>query len=121
VTGKIRWGTVRQVNNGDQTLFWEGTWWGQIPLKLSFPKVYKCCGERDALVSECYRDGEWVFDFRRSFGPGELCKWEGHLDTLGAFRTNGGQDRLRWSLERSGKYRTRSMYRVLSHRGAINL
>jgi hypothetical protein len=109
---KIRWGDMRQVNNGEQTLFWEDSWRGQIPLKLAFPKVYECCGSREASISECYRDGDWVFDFRRSFGPREVCEWEGLLETPGEFRPNGGQDRLRWCLEKSGKYSTRSTYRL---------
>jgi hypothetical protein len=118
---KIRWGAVRQVNNGEQTLFWEDSWRGQILLKLDFPKVYECCGSREASMSECYRDGDWVFDFRRSFGPREMCEWEGLLETLGEFRPNGGQDRLRWCLEKSVNYSTRSMYRAHLHRGVINL
>jgi hypothetical protein len=99
----------------------EDIWRGQIPLTLAFPKVYECCGEREASVSKCYRDWDWVFNFRKSFGPREMCEWEGLLETLGEFRPNGGQDRLRWSLEKSGKYTTRSMYRALSHRGVTNL
>jgi hypothetical protein len=32
-----------------------------------------------------------------------------------------GQDRMRWCLEKSGKYTTKSMYGALSHRGVVNI
>ena len=42
-----------QVNNGENTLFWEDIWIKDVPLKLLYPTVYGFCQEKKALVSEC--------------------------------------------------------------------
>jgi hypothetical protein len=54
VKNKIRWGDVNQVNNGEQTLFWEDTWNGQVSLELVFPKLYDCCRDKNSTVREYY-------------------------------------------------------------------
>jgi hypothetical protein len=43
---KMKWGCVSQVVSGDQTLFLEDVWIGQVPLKITFSKLYNCCKEK---------------------------------------------------------------------------
>jgi len=37
---KLKWGATFKVGNGKNVLFWEDTWVSEVPLKLTFPKVY---------------------------------------------------------------------------------
>jgi hypothetical protein len=53
---KFKWGAKFVVNNGESTLFWEGVWIGEIPLKLSLPRLYEHSRDKRCLVSDC-REG----------------------------------------------------------------
>ena len=62
-------------------------------------------------------------DFCRSLDQNEIAQCDEMLDLLGGTALSDNQDTVRWALEKSGLYTTRSMYRVLSHRaggGVIN-
>jgi hypothetical protein len=72
-------------------------------------------------VRECYEGGDWIVDFKRAFSPGEVNEWEKLLEMLREVNPSGGQDRMRWCLEKSRKYTTKSMYRALSHRRVVNI
>jgi hypothetical protein len=113
-------GAIKQVKSGDQTRLWEDVWLGQVPLKLSFPRLYEICNDRNSLVGDCYKQGECVIEFRRPFGPGELAQWEDMLTELGCVSIQEGNDGIHWCLEKSGQYTIRSMYRSLVHRGVLN-
>jgi hypothetical protein len=71
-------------------------------------------------VGDCYKEGEWIQDFKRSFGPEEVKQWEDLLDVLEDSAPIEGRDEFSWVHEKSGRYTTRSMYRILSHRGVSN-
>jgi hypothetical protein len=57
----MKWGCVSQVVSGDQTLFQEDVWIGQVPLKITFPKLYNCCKEKKTLLGE-YKLQGWGVD-----------------------------------------------------------
>ena len=65
-------------------------------------------------------EGEWRIQFRRSFGHSEILQWEHLLQILSKFTITDTPDQVRWAMEKSGLYTTRSMYRMLSHRGVEN-
>jgi hypothetical protein len=46
---------------------------GQVPPKLAYPKLHNLCSEKNILVSDCYKQGEWVIGFRRPFGRRRCC------------------------------------------------
>jgi hypothetical protein len=46
VRQKFKWGAKFIVNNGENTLFCEDVWIGEIPLKLSFPQLYEYSREK---------------------------------------------------------------------------
>jgi rubrerythrin len=62
-----------------------------------------------------------VIEFRRTFGQGELAEWEEMLTEMRCVSIQEGRDGIRWCLEKSGQYTTRSMYRFLVHRGVLNM
>ena len=90
-----------QVNNGENTLFWEDIWIKDVPLKLLYPTVYGFCREKKALVSECNIGGSQSFDFYRSFGSGERREWEDLWNTIKDVRLKKGHDYPIWVWEKS--------------------
>jgi hypothetical protein len=74
---------------------WEDVWLGQVPLKLSFPRFYEMCNDKNSLVGDCYNQGEWVIEFRRTFGPGELTQWEEMLTEMRFVSIQEGHDEIR--------------------------
>jgi hypothetical protein len=120
VRWKLKWCSTSQVGDGRQTRFWEDTWLGRVPLKLIFPGLYNISDRKNDLVSDCYKQGEWVTKFRRSFGPEDVAQWADLLSMLNIVelqRDGVERDKFRWCLEKSGWYSTKSMYKFLAHRG----
>lgn len=98
-------------------LFWEDVWIDRVPLKLTFSRLYEYRRNKDCLVSECYRDGEWIMDFKRPLPQAEVGCWEKLLAQLRTVKLNDQQDKAVWELERTEKFSTKSMCRCLSHWG----
>ena len=117
VKDKFKWGATFSLGNGENILFWEDVWAGNIPLKLEFPKLYDYCYNKNCLVSDCWVEGEWRIELRRSLDMAELLQWEQLLHTLNQKIISDASDQVSCVLERSGSYSTRSMYRLLSDGG----
>ncbi|KAG2590684.1 hypothetical protein PVAP13_5NG446240, partial [Panicum virgatum] len=62
----FKWGAVHKVQNGRQTFFWLDTWMGPGPLKIQYPTLFAMCRSPNTMVANCYVNGEWGLDFRRS-------------------------------------------------------
>ena len=75
------------------TLFWEDIWLVDVPLRLKFPTVYRCCRDTNAIVRDCWGLGSWGFDFRRTFGPEEVKEWYELLSLLHNFSLSDSPDR----------------------------
>lgn len=58
-----------------------------------------------------------MMDFRRPLSLTEAAQWDDMIDTIKHIELVGEPDRVSWVLEKSGQYTTRSMYRMLVHRG----
>ncbi|KAG2597223.1 hypothetical protein PVAP13_5KG192707, partial [Panicum virgatum] len=114
---KFKWGATFTLGDGRNILFWEDVWVGDIPLKLEFPKRYEYSYNKNCLVSECWIEGEWKINFRRSFGHDELLQWEQLLHIISQKTISETSDQVKWVLEKNGNYTMRSMYRALSNRG----
>jgi len=50
----------------------------------------------------------------------ELKEWESLMQEIASVQIGGGEDKIKWKLEKSGMYSTKSMYRLLSFEGVIN-
>jgi hypothetical protein len=78
VKDDIKWGVLCKVKCGKQLRFWEDVWIEKIPLKLAFPNLFLCCRDKNCLVGDCYKEGVWIQDFKRSFGSVRgLCSYRG--------------------------------------------
>jgi hypothetical protein len=108
------------VNNGKNTQFWKDTWIGELPLKLSYLKLYKYSRDKEYLVSNCCEGGVWFMDFKRPLTPVEAAQWETMVGRLNEVHLNEGGDKMIWKLEKSGCYSTKSMYKHLLQHGVVN-
>jgi len=89
-------------------------------LKLAFPRLYNLSSNKTGRVCDFYKNGRWFLKFRRALGHQDLVVWEALMDLLEEVHLNNSHDVVKWALEKSGTFTTKSMYRWLSHRGVIN-
>ena len=75
-------GATFNLRNGRNILFWEDVWAGNIPLRLEFPKLYGYCYNKNCLVSDYWKEGEWRLDFSRSLSQADIVQWERLLNIL---------------------------------------
>jgi len=120
VKNKFFLGASFQVGNRENIRFWVDTWLGEVALKLIYPKLFTCCRYTDITVSECWIGGEWVIDFRRTFGPAEVEEWDQLLSQLEGVHLSESPDKAIWRLEAKGVYSSRSMYRFISFGGVLD-
>lgn len=59
----------------------------------------------------------WNIEFLRTLGVEDTREWEWLVDLLDDFRLNDEHDNVEWFLNKSGRYKTHSMYRTLTFRG----
>jgi len=62
--------------------------------------------------------GRWLE--YKAFGDEDMNEWERFMDSLEEFWLNEEADKFVWLLDKSGNYTTRSMYRRMTFRGAVN-
>ncbi|GJS52110.1 hypothetical protein Tco_0625472 [Tanacetum coccineum] len=55
-----------RVGNGEDTKFWEDTWFNDIALKVQFPRVYALESQKDISVADKKKDTTLALSFRRS-------------------------------------------------------
>jgi len=79
--------------------------------------IRTACYNKNCLVSDCWKEGEWRLDFSRSLSQADIVQWERLLNILEQMEITESNDRVSWVLEKKGTYTTRSMYRLLSDRG----
>lgn len=108
------------VHNGRDTSFWEDVWVGEVPLKLVFPRLYDYCRDKSCAVGDCWKDEKWTMEFRRTLSIEEANQWEELVNKIRDIEITEEADTMVWALEKSGQYTTRSMYRMMTHRGVIN-
>jgi len=69
-------------------------------------------------VSDCWDEGEWVMDFRRSLTTEEYINWVDLSNSLpGVCLETQDFDMVFWALETKGQYSTKSLYRFQTDRG----
>jgi hypothetical protein len=89
-------------------------------LKIQYPDLYKICDDQDALVADCYDEGDWEIGFRQSLTCGDAEQLQTLLDILRDVRLDASaHDELEWVLDKSKSFTTKSLYRFMIHRGVV--
>jgi hypothetical protein len=108
----------RCLGNGARTSFWIDKWVGDLPLSVSFPRLFSLAIDKEAtignlVVVEGDRIG-WNFSWRR-----RLFHWEEERVTLllaqiEVIRLSNVEDRWRWNLVPEGVFSVHSAFVSLS-------
>ena len=69
------------------------------------------------MVANCYVNGEWRLDFRRSLTETEASDLADLMDTLQPVHLIHREDEVDWSLDKSRNFTTKSLHRFITHRG----
>ncbi|KAJ1281961.1 hypothetical protein BS78_03G013200 [Paspalum vaginatum] len=67
----FKWGAIHQVRYGRQTNFWNDVWI-EVPLKISYPMLFRICDDPEIVVAECWKEDGWEISFRRTMGAREV-------------------------------------------------
>ncbi|GJX82628.1 RNA-directed DNA polymerase, eukaryota, reverse transcriptase zinc-binding domain protein [Tanacetum coccineum] len=95
----------RRMGNGEETLFWDDKWRGDIILKTSFPHVYLLETQKNITVANKLSHSELSSSFRRLPRSGiEEAQYNLLTDFVQGVTLSDAKDCLRWSLEGSGEF-----------------
>jgi hypothetical protein len=62
---------------------------------------------------------KWQLDFRRNLGSEEVLELEELMDILESVQIQDIEDIVTWALEPSGKFSSRSLYRLMTNPGEV--
>jgi hypothetical protein len=114
-------GTKWRIGNGRKTKFWHDVWLEDCPLKNKFPRLFRICRQQDWSVSQL-REVEWNLDLRRRVGSEEVAEWNELQEALDLVEiSDARKDEVFWALEPSGKFTTKSLYRLMKSSGAVDI
>ncbi|GKC60500.1 RNA-directed DNA polymerase, eukaryota [Tanacetum coccineum] len=95
----------RRMGNGEETLFWDDKWRGDIILKTSFPRVYLLETQKNITVANKLSHSELSSSFRRLPRSGiEEAQYNLLTDFVQGVTLSDAKDCFRWSLEGSGEF-----------------
>jgi hypothetical protein len=89
-----------------------------VPLKVAFEDLFRLARDPEVSVSECWVDGDWWIDFKRTLSAQDFGRWnelKGELSRITLDQDNS--DVVTWGLERKGFFSTKSLYRFLTDGG----
>lgn len=93
---------------------------GGCAFKTRFPLLFRICRESGATVEEIIT-GSRTLTFRRNLGVIEREELSDLLDLTASARLPEESDLVVWSLEKSCKFSTRSLYRFMVSPGCVDL
>lgn len=108
------------LSDGKKIRFWLDVWMGECPLKVTFENSFKICDKQNETVPQLFLEVCWQFNFRRNFGPREMMEWDELQTCLSGVVLTEGQNKVRWELEKSGKFTMKSIYNHLLNTGVEN-
>ena len=63
------------VGDGERIRFWEDLWWGDQPLGVQYPRLFRVVIDKNIPISSILgstRPFSWNFNFRRNFSDSEI-------------------------------------------------
>jgi hypothetical protein len=113
-------GTTWKVGNGNRVRFWQDIWLDKCPLKIRFPRLYRISKQQEWSVAQM-NEAQWGMDFRRILGEEERAELDELLDALERIEIDDNDDGLIWDLEPSGRFSSRSLYRLMTSPGEVDV
>jgi hypothetical protein len=108
------------IKSGLQTKFWHDCWLGSCTLKVRFSNLFKIASQPDLEVARACVNGQWQLEFRRQLNDILAEEWASLLDFLNDIQLSKGRDEVFWCLEKTTKYTSRSLYRLMTSGGVMD-
>ncbi|WVZ61663.1 hypothetical protein U9M48_011501 [Paspalum notatum var. saurae] len=105
------------IGDGTQVRFWEDTWCGNQPLKLSYPSLFSIARKKGATVADVMSSSPLNISFRRGLHGERLLAWNELVGRVMSLELREGRDVFRWDLNKKGLFSVRSMYKHLINNG----
>nr|GEZ32907.1 RNA-directed DNA polymerase, eukaryota, reverse transcriptase zinc-binding domain protein [Tanacetum cinerariifolium] len=103
-----------RLGDGVDTCFWKDTWNGELPFKLTYPRLYALEVDKNISVADKLAQATLAETFRREPRSGieavQLAKLEDQLEDV---QLVNKRDRWAWSLNGSGEFSVASIRRLL--------
>lgn len=107
------------INNGEQIRFWEDTWVGGQPLRVTYPGLYNIVRKKSATVASVLGTRPLNVSFRRALVHDNLSSWHRLVASVAFVELNDNNDVFRWDLNKSGSFTVKSMYLALIQEGVV--
>ena len=90
---------------------------GDCPLKVPFHRLFQITSKPDIEAAQAFSNGQWESQFTRQLNEDLSAYWTQLHDLLNEVTLPEGRDRVVWALEKSKKYSTSSLYKLLTSGG----
>ncbi|GJT11875.1 RNA-directed DNA polymerase, eukaryota [Tanacetum coccineum] len=100
---------LKKVGNGEDTSFWEDCWLSEVPLKLTYPRLFSLELDKNISIADKMRDTSLISSFRRVPRGGieedQVIRLRNSLTNV---ILSQSLDRWVWTLESSGDFSVKS-------------
>jgi hypothetical protein len=108
---------VKEVGNGNNTLFWKEVWIGNQPLFVQFPRIYGISNQKSNTILSLgsWVDGVWSWNFswRRNLFEWEVPMFEEFLGLIQHFVPAAHEDKWVWRMNVEDGFSVRDCYDLL--------
>jgi hypothetical protein len=98
------------LNNRENTRFWEDKWIGNSPLKQQYPSLYRIARHKQSSVASVFSMAPLNISFRISLLEDSLACWHNLVARIIHVRFNERSDVFRWGLNQNGILILRTMH-----------
>ncbi|WJZ91178.1 hypothetical protein VitviT2T_010276 [Vitis vinifera] len=106
------------VGNRERIRFWEDLWWGDQPLRIQYPRLFRVVMDKNISISSVLgpsRPFSWNLNFRRNLSDSEIEDLEGLMWSLDDLHLSPSvPDARLWPLSSSGLFSLKSFFLALS-------
>ncbi|GJZ92832.1 hypothetical protein Tco_0664897 [Tanacetum coccineum] len=107
----------KKIGKGNDTLFWEDVWKGEVAFKLVYPRIYALDSFKNDTVAVKISRNSMDHSFRRAPREGiEQTQFNALLTNIDGINLADMMDRWVWTLEGSGEFCVASIRRLIDKR-----
>ncbi|GJT65869.1 hypothetical protein Tco_1017349 [Tanacetum coccineum] len=107
----------KKIGKGNDTLFWEDVWKGEVAFKLVYPRIYALDSCKNDTVAVKLSRNSMDHSFRRAPREGiEQTQFNALLTNIDGINLADMMDRWVWTLEGSGEFCVASIRRLIDKR-----
>lgn len=104
---------IFNIKDGSEIRFWEDNWLDNSPLKVQYPSLYNIAYQKQDSVAKVLESFPVNISFRKNLSGSKLVAWNELMACLNDIALLNARDEFRWTLNQSGKFSVKSLYRAL--------